>query len=171
MRKTVLFVLLGLFCSGILRAQSGSEETLVKIGQQVPDFKVKMFDGKTIDIKELKGKVVLLNFWATWCPPCRMELARVQKEIIDRFEGRDFVFLPVSRQDSYEKIKAFREKMGYQFPMGMDTDRKIYSLFATASIPRNFLINREGKIVLVETGFNDESFRKLILEIEKVLKE
>lgn len=167
--KNVLFLCLFIFVGSITRAQT--EETLVKIGQAVPDFQVKMFDGKTLDIKELRGKVVLLNFWATWCPPCRQELSRVQKDIIDRFKGQDFVFLPVSRQDTYEKIKAFREQTGHRFPMGMDMDRHIYSLFATATIPRNFLIDRQGKIILIETGYSEESFQKLILGIEKALKE
>lgn len=167
--KNVLFLCLFILLGSITKAQT--EETLVKVGQTVPDFQVKMFDGKALDIKELRGKVVLLNFWATWCPPCRQELSRVQKDIIDRFKGRDFVFLPVSRQDSYEKIKAFREQTGHTFPMGMDTDRHIYSLFATATIPRNFLIDRQGKIVLIETGYSEESFQKLMLEIEKTLKE
>lgn len=149
-------------------AQEG--KTLVKVGETVPDFKVEMFDGKTVDIKELRGKVVLLNFWATWCPPCRQELARVQKDFIDRFKGKDFVFLPVSRQDSYEKIQAFRQQMGYTFSMGMDRDRTIYSKFATAGIPRNFLIGKDGKILLAESGYSEELFQQLVQAIEKALQ-
>lgn len=89
MQKCLLVVLaLGFFLS--CQAQSG--ETLVKVGQQAPEFSVNMFDGSVVSLKDLKGKVVLLNFWATWCPPCRLELNRVQKDIIDRFAGEDFVF-------------------------------------------------------------------------------
>lgn len=166
--KKLLFVFL--LCSAYLCVQAQAGETLVNVGQKMPEFNVKMFDGSVIDSKDLKGKVVLLNFWATWCPPCRQELARVQKDIIDRFKGKDFVFLPISRQDSYEKIEAFRKQTGYQFPMGMDPDRKIYSLFATATIPRNFLVDREGKIILAEEGYSEESFQKLIEAVEKALK-
>ena len=166
--RNILFILLFLGIPSALTAQEN--ETLVKIGMEVPDFTVKMFDGQTIQIKELRGKVVLLNFWATWCPPCRMELARVEKDIIERFKNQDFVFLPISRQDSYDKIKAFREQTGYTFPMGMDPDRKIYSLFATASIPRNFVIDKTGKIVFMEIGYSEESFKKFIETIEKTLK-
>lgn len=168
MKKLIIPILLLLSVSINLRAQDNS--TRVKTGEQVPAFTVKMFDGSEINIRELKGKVVLLNFWATWCPPCRQELTRVQKDIIDRFQGKDFVFLPISRQEKYETVKAFREKTGYTFPMGLDTDRKVFSLFATETIPRNFVIGKDGKIVFMETGYSEESFQKLIQEIEKALK-
>ena len=78
--------------------------TLVKAGDKAPDFTVEMFDGTKTSLAELKGKVVLLNFWATWCPPCRQELTRVQKDIIDRFAGRNFVFLPISRGEKREDV-------------------------------------------------------------------
>lgn len=167
--KKLLFLMFCFLSCGLLSAQKS--ETLVKIGQEVPDFKVKMFDGQTIDVKDLRGKVVLLNFWATWCPPCRQELSRVQKDVIDRFKGKEFVFLPISRQDTYEKIQTFRKQTGHTFPMGMDTDRSIYALFATASIPRNFVIDKQGKIIFMEEGYSEEGFRELISVIEKALEE
>ena len=141
----------------------------VKVGDTVPDFSVRMFDGSQINITELRDKVVLLNFWATWCPPCREELARVQAEIIDRFEGDRFMFLPISREDTFDEIQKFRENTGHEFPMGMDTDRTIFSKFAGESIPRNYLIDKEGKILLIEIGYTEESFAHLINEIEKAL--
>ena len=168
MKKLIVPILLFLSFSLSLRAEDNG--TLVKTGQQVPAFAVKMFDGTAVNIQDLKGKVVLVNFWATWCPPCRQELTRVQKDIIDRFKSKDFVFLPISRQEKYETVKAFREKTGYTFPMGLDTDRKVFSLFATESIPRNFLVGKDGKIVFMEIGYSEESFQKLIQEIEKALK-
>ena len=97
--------------------------------------------------KEYAGSVTLIDVWATWCPPCREELTHVQKEIIDRFAGQPFVFLPVSRGESRADVAAFREKTGYEFPMGLDSTRSVYDRYASNYIPRNFLIDREGRIV------------------------
>ena len=122
------------------------------------------------DLAELKGKVVLLNFWATWCPPCRQELARVQSDVIDRFAGRDFVFLPISRGETHQTVAAFREKTGYSFPMGLDPSQTVYDRYASNYIPRNFVIDRNGKVVLASVGYDPEEFDEMIKTIEKTLE-
>lgn len=155
-------------------AQSKNDDitasTIVKQGDKAPEFTVTMLDGKKIASASLKGKVVLVNFWATWCPPCREELKHVQKEIIDRFKGKDFVFLPISRGEKTATVEAFRDKTGYTFPMGLDPDQSIFKLFATNYIPRNFLIGKDGKVKYVSVGYSAEDFAKLIDAIEQALK-
>ena len=146
------------------------QATIAKAGMEAPAFEVKMFDGSTIKLADLKGKVVLLNFWATWCPPCRAELARVEKDIIEKFKGQDFVFIPVSRGEKRETVAAFREKMGYTFPMGLDTDGRVYAEYAQTYIPRNFLIDKNGKIVKASVGYDEAEFAELIKLIEEQLK-
>ena len=146
------------------------EATIVKEGMVAPDFELTMFDGSVVKLADLKGKVVLLNFWATWCPPCREELTHVEKDIIEKFKGEEFVFLPVSRGETKETVAAFREKMGYNFPMGLDTDSLIYKQYAVTYIPRNFLIGKDGKVVKASVGYDDEEFAELIKLIEQQLK-
>lgn len=152
-------------------AESEAEATtLVRAGDSAPDFTVEMFDGSRLSLRELRGKVVLLNFWATWCPPCREELTHVQTQIIDRFAGQPFVFLPVSRGEERAAVAAFREKTGYAFPMGLDPDRAIYDRYASNYIPRNFVIDQKGKVVLATVGYDPKEFEALIRTIEKTLE-
>lgn len=143
--------------------------TIIKAGMEAPDFTVEMFDGKSIRLSDLRGKVVLVNFWATWCPPCREELTRVQTDIIDRFAGKDFVFLPISRGEELQTVAAFRKRMGYTFPMGLDPDQRIFRRYAKNYIPRNFLIDAEGKVVLASIGYDKAEFEHLIQAIDKTL--
>lgn len=143
--------------------------TIIKAGMEAPDFTVEMFDGKSIRLSDLRGKVVLVNFWATWCPPCREELTRVQADIIDRFAGKDFVFLPISRGEELQTVAAFRKRMGYTFPMGLDPDQRIFRRYAKNYIPRNFLIDAEGKVVLASIGYDKAEFEHLIQAIDKTL--
>lgn len=150
-------------------ASQSDSTTLVKVGDPAPDFSVALFDGSHLTLSELRGKVVLLNFWATWCPPCRQELTRVQKDLIDRFAGRDFLFLPVSRGEKRSDVAAFREKTGYTFPMELDSTRTIYDRYATNFIPRNYLIDRDGRIITATIGYSPEEFDELIAAIERAL--
>ena len=169
----LLLALFTLFV-GVDCASAQDEEiaktTLVKVGDAAPDFTVTMFDGNEVTLSKLKGKVVLVNFWATWCPPCREELTHVEKEIIEAFEGQDFVFLPISRGEKRETVEKFRKKMGYSFPMGLDPDQSIFNKFASNYIPRNFLIGKDGKIAFISVGFDEAEFQALIAEIKKALK-
>ena len=169
----VLLVVLIMWPVAPAKAQSRptpEQATLVKDGQKAPAFEVEMFDGSVVKLADLKGKVVLLNFWAPWCPPCRAELARVEKDIIERFKGQDFVFLPVSRGEKRETVAAFREKMGYSFPMGLDTDGRVYNEYAVTYIPRNFLIDKEGKVVKASVGYDEAEFAELVKLIEETIK-
>lgn len=146
-----------------------AKSTLVKVGDKAPEFKVEMLDGSRLTLSSLKGKVVLVNFWATWCPPCREELKYVQKDIVDRFAGRDFAFVAISRGETRAKVEAFVKEHGYKFPIALDPQQTTYHLFASNYIPRNFLIDREGNIAFFGVGYDAAEFQHLISEIEKTL--
>lgn len=145
--------------------------TRAKQGTLAPDFTVEMIDGSRITLADLRGKVVLVNFWATWCPPCREELKYVQADIIDRFKGKDFVFIPISRGETRRAVEDFRKRTGYEFPMGLDPDQSIFGKFASNYIPRNFLIDRKGRIVLATVGFEKAEFVQLVKTIETTIND
>jgi peroxiredoxin len=149
------------------------ESTLIHEGNMAPDFTVEMLDGRKIKLSDLRGKVVMLNFWATWCGPCMMEFNEIPKEIIQRFEGKDFVFLAISRGETRETVAtkmAVLKSKGINFPVGLDPTKRIYNQYATAFIPRNFIIDRSGKVTLTTIGYTREGMEEIVAKIEALLK-
>ncbi len=168
--NTVIILLLFLF-SSLTFAQNDLESTTVlKVGNNLPAFTTQSLSGKTFSSDGLKGKVVLINFWATWCPPCKAELPLLQKNIYDKIKDKNFAVLCISRGEKDDVVKKFIEQNKYTFPVYLDSETKTYNLFASKYIPRNFVIGKDGKVKLATVGFSKEEFEKMILLIEKELK-
>lgn len=147
-----------------------AQEWKVKVGDSAPAFTVTNKAGKDINSKDLKGRVVLLNFFATWCPPCRQELPRVQKEIWDRWGDRkDFEVMVLAREEGWDKLDPFIKNNNYTFPFYPDLKRGVFALFADSSIPRNVLIDKEGKISYLSIGYSEKEFTEFVTLIEKAL--
>ena len=146
------------------------KSTLIKVGQQVPEFSFITLENDTININDLKGKMVFINFFATSCPICIKELPFIESDIWTKYkDNENFELIVFGREHVAEEMITFKEKNEYPFNIVPDPGRKIYSLFAEKYIPRNIIIDRNGIIIYQATGFNDDEFAKLKETIETEL--
>lgn len=145
--------------------------SVVQLKQTAPEFSVTTSDGKTVNLSDYKGKVILINFFATWCGPCMVEMPLLQNEIWNKLKDNpNFVLLSLGRDHSQEEINKFIEQKKFTFPIYADKGKAVYSLFAKQYIPRNYLIDKNGKVVYASTGFSMEEFEDLKITIDKLLK-
>lgn len=142
----------------------------VGVGDEAPSFLLTDSDGQQFFLEQQRGKIVLVNFFATWCGPCMQELPHVQKLWDANRENAGFALIVIGREETDESITRFRMEHSYSFPMAADPDRSAYSLYAKELIPRTYLIARDGKICFASTGFYDGGAEKLELELAKQLR-
>jgi peroxiredoxin len=150
-------------------AGSEEESTLTKIGQVAPAFKVQTVEGKEFSLEAQRGKVVLVNFFATWCGPCVTELPQLEKEVWQQFKQRGLVVIALGREHENSEVADFQKKNKFTFLMAGDPKRKIYRHFAKQYIPRTYLLNREGKIVYQHVGFAEGDLKELVAAIKAEL--
>ena len=142
MKKYLLVSLLALLAF-VGKAQEDNSD-IVKVGDTMPSFTIVSDNGSKLQSASLKGKVILVNFFATWCPPCQKELASVQQTLWPKYKNnKDFV---------------------------LDKDRAIFGAFAKNLIPRGYLVGKDGKIIYTSKGYTDEEFAELMTKIEGALK-
>ena len=135
--------------------------------QQENGFTLTSLDGKTYTLAGLKGRVVLLNFWATWCPPCRKEIPDMEK-LYRRLEAKGLTVIGVSDEDR-ETVERFLAKTPYSFPIALDPGRKVNTAFMVEGIPKSFLFDREGRLAALAIDMRTEAqfldmFKKAGLE-------
>lgn len=156
-------------------AQQSPEEieatNIVKLHDLAPDFTVQMLDGTRYTLSDLtaEGKVVMITFWATWCPPCRQELSHMQEAIFDRYKGTDLVVLPISRGEEPGKVRALLKKMGITFNVGLDQTEQIYHSYATNYVPRTYVIDRNGRVAYLGLGYDEEVAEQTHQTLDKLL--
>jgi len=168
--RIVNSMLILLICSSFLSIAQ-EETTFVKPSESVPEFEFEKSPGKTMNITDLKGKTVLITFFATWCAPCRKELPFIQSDIYNKFrKNPKFEILIFGREHSWDEVTKFKEANKFSMPFYPDPDRKIYAKFAGQYIPRNFLVSPEGKILYSSIGFEEKDFKSLKETIENQLK-
>ncbi len=146
---------------------------LVRVGEMAPDFTMTLTDGKTMKLSEQRGKVVMLQFTASWCGVCRKEMPFIEKDIWKKYKDNPkFALFGIDRDEPLETVLTFATQTGVTYPMGLDPNADIFALYADrkSGITRNVIINTDGKIAMLTRLFNEEEFETMCQEIEKLLQ-
>lgn len=146
---------------------------LVKVGDAAPNFTMKLIDGQTVKLSDLKGKVVMLQFTASWCSVCRKEMPFIEKDIwMKHKKNPNFVLLAIDRDEPLVIVRKFAKSIPITYKIGLDPKADIFALYAIreAGITRNVIIDKNGKIVMLTRLYNVEEFAKMTRLIDDMLK-
>ncbi|MCO6449256.1 MAG: TlpA family protein disulfide reductase [Caldilineales bacterium] len=113
-------------------------------GSMAPDFAIHLTDGTTTHLSDYRGRPVLLNFWATWCPPCRLEMPDL--EAAYKQYGDDLVVLGIDAGEAHESVATFQKEMGISLPLVIDPRQEVMAAYKTNSLPSSFFIDRNGRV-------------------------
>lgn len=146
---------------------------IVKIGQQVPDFKLATIDGKTIRMADLKGKVVMLQFTASWCSVCRKEMPHIEADIWKKYKNNpDFALYGIDLDEPKDLVEKFAKQIPVTYPLALDPKGEIFYTFAekNAGVTRNVIVDKTGKIVYMTRLYKEEEFEEMKKVIALLLK-
>lgn len=172
--RTLLFTfILCLGFSSICAQGTDNRKYKVKIGDMAPDFEMSMPDGTKMKLSDLRGKVVMLQFTASWCGVCRKEMPHIESEIWQKHkDNASFALYGIDRDEPAETVMAFAKKTGVTYPIGLDPDAGIFQLYAekNAGITRNVIIGKDGRIVMLTRLFDEKEFKEMVSLIDELLK-
>ena len=149
------------------------KDYLVKLGDEAPDFTCTLTDGKEVTLSDLKGKVVMLQFTASWCGVCRKEMPFIEKDIWQKHkDNENFVLIGIDRDEPIETVVKFAESTGITYPLALDPGADIFAKYAVkeSGITRNVLIDKDGKIVMLTRLYKPAEFETLVQKIDGMLQ-
>lgn len=173
--KSILYLFVAFILSTSLSAQENADQGyLVKVGDIAPNFKMTMPDGSSMKLSDLKGKIVMLQFTASWCGVCRKEMPFIESDIwVKHKNDPNFALYGIDRDEPAATVLEFAKKTKVTYPIGLDPDANIFGLYAKkeAGITRNVIIDKEGKIVMLTRLYDPEEFKQMVSLIDNLLEE
>ena len=144
--------------------------SLIKFDEKIKaqNFALKDLNGNLVRLDDFRGTVVFLNFWATWCPPCRVEMPSMEK-LYKEFKNKKFIILAVDMQEDSEKVRKFKEKFKLSFPILLDAEGVVASYYGVNAIPATFLVDRAGYLYAAAMGARDWASEDAFLLIKHLL--
>ena len=169
-----LIVLIGLAFTLFSFAQTTDDRAyLVKVGDMAPNFSLKLTNSKIVKLSDFKGKVVMLQFTASWCSVCRKEMPFIESDIWQKHKSNpNFVLMAVDRDEPLETVRNFAKSIPITYQIGLDPKADIFALYAVreAGITRNVIIDKTGKIVFLTRLYNETEFKQMTEKIDAMLK-
>lgn len=150
---------------GLVRSQRGS----IRVGDRVPDLTLSTFDGDEINFADLRGQIVVVNFWASWCKPCEQEAIELE-QAYQMYKDQGVVFLGVDYVDTETEALAYLAKFGITYPNGPDLGTRISQAFRTLGVPETYIIGPDGRLATVKIG-PYLSLDEIVNQIEAVMAE
>lgn len=163
LRNTIIALVFSVFAASSL-ASSGLE------GQAAPDFALKSSNGENLRLSEYRGNVVMINFWATWCGPCRQEMPLLD-ELYNRYERVGFNLLGVNIDDDSSRAMRMVEELGVDFPVLFDAQKEVSKLYEVEAMPVTVIVDRQGTVRYVHHGYKPGYEDKYLDQIRTLLRE
>jgi len=169
MTTTASFLIKRGMLAAVLALATTSALPVVAPTTPAPDFTLRAMDGPNMRLQEQRGRVVMINFWATWCGPCRQEMPHLNR-LYEKYAPSGFVLMSINVDDDTRNAAEVAAKLGVKFPVLWDTDKKVSRLYDLATMPSTVLIDRDGKVRYVHRGYlngYEDTYEKQVREMLK----
>lgn len=154
----------------VLLFVSSAPAAMPSAGSIAPGFTLKSNSGKNLKLGDFRGQVVMINFWATWCGPCRQEMPHLNR-LHERYRKAGFVLLGVNIDDQPKAARDMAQRLGVVFPVLFDTDKRVSRLYDVAAMPSSLLIDRDGRVRYVHLGYRSGYEIQYDTQIRELLKQ
>ena len=171
MRNAMTLALKNLIWTPLLLACAvGNAAAAVQLSSNAPDFTLRSVAGANLRLAEQRGQVVMVNFWATWCGPCRQEMPHLSR-LYDKYKSSGFTLLGVNIDDDPRAAAALAAKLGVHFPVLLDTDKRVSKVYDMSAMPATLLIDRDGRVRHIHRGYRDGVEQTYEEQVRSLLKE